>query len=122
MATWKRFEEMEVWKKSCRPACDVYASTRDGELARDFALRDQMRRSAISVPSNIAEGCERTSDKEFARSLSIAKGSCGELRTQLYIARKLGYLGAQNARELVKRAEEISKMLGGLIKRLKPHD
>ena len=119
MASWKRFEEMEVWKKGCRLACDVYEVSRDGELGKDFALRDQMRRAAVSIPSNIAEGFELRTDKDFVRMLTIAKGSCGELRTQMYIANRIGVMKADKRVALVKQAEEISKMLGGLIKKLK---
>jgi len=119
MATWKRFEDMQVWQKACRLVCAVYEVTREGEFARDFGLKDQIRRAAVSIPSNIAEGFEQNSDKAFAHSLTIAKGSSGELRTQLYIAAKLHYARGERARELVARAEEISKMVAGLIKHLK---
>jgi len=119
MATWKRFEDMQVWQKACRLACAVYDMTREGEFARDFGLRDQIRRAAVSIPSNIAEGFEQDSDKTFARSLKIAKGSSGELRTQLYIAAKVHYARSERIKELVARAEEISKMVAGLIKHLK---
>jgi four helix bundle protein len=120
MAVWKRFEEMHVWKKSCQLACVVYEETREGEVAKDFGFRDQIRRSAVSVASNIAEGFERGSDNAFANFLAIAKGSSGELRTQLYIAGKLGYIDSERMNALVAQAEEISKMLFGLIKHLKP--
>ena len=118
--TWKRFEEMDVWKKACQLACSIYDITRQGQLAKDFAFRDQLRRSAVSVASNVAEGFERGSDKVFANSLAIAKGSSGELRTQLYIAARLGYVEADRMQALVAEAEEISRMLSGLIKHLKP--
>lgn len=120
MAIWKRFEEMDVWKKACQLACTIYEETRDGEVSRDFGFRDQIRRSGVSIASNIAEGFERGSDGSFANFLAIAKGSSGELRTQLYIAGKLGYLDADRMKQLVAQAEEISRMLYGLIKRLKP--
>jgi four helix bundle protein len=119
LATWKRFEEMGVWKKACRLACDVYEITRAAELSRDQGLRDQLRRSAVSIASNIAEGFERGSDSVFANSLAIAKGSSGELRTQLYIAARLDYVASEKMKVLVKQAGEISRMFSGLIKRLK---
>ena len=119
MGRWKRFEEMDVWKRGCKLVCDVYRASREGDLAKDFALRDQLRRSAISVPSNIAEGYERDSEGAFANMLSIAKGSVGELRTQLYIAAKLGYIDSQERKALVKEAEAISRMLASLIKRIR---
>ena len=74
-------EKLEVWKRGCRLAVDLYNAL---EQCRDYGLKDQITRSAISVPSNIAEGFERDSSREFSRFLKIAKGSCGELRTQLY--------------------------------------
>ena len=109
---------MEVWRKSCKLACEIYELSREGELAKDFGFRDQLRRSSVSVPSNIAEGFERDSDREFARSLRISKGSCGELRTQLYIAARIGYIDGEKMSEMVSRVEEVSRMLAGLIQRL----
>jgi len=120
MAVWKRFEEMDVWKKACQLTCSVYEITREGEVAKDFAFRDQVRRSALSVPSNIAEGFERGSDSQFVQMLWIAKGSCGELRTQLYLGKRLGHIDGDKMQELVALAEEVSRMIAGLIKHLKP--
>jgi len=119
MATWKRFEDMDLWKKGCRLACDVYRMTLEGGFERDFALRDQIRRSALSIPSNVAEGFERDSARVFANSLVIAKGSAGELRTQLYIACRLGYLPTRRMREVVAQAKEISRMASGFIAKLR---
>ncbi|MEI6518509.1 MAG: four helix bundle protein [bacterium] len=79
------FEDLEVWKRSCRIAVVMYKKLKD---CKDFSLRDQMQRSAVSIASNIAEGSERT-EKEFARFLSIARGSAAELRTQIFIQKKL---------------------------------
>ena len=115
MATWKSFEEIEAWKESSRLVCEVYRVTREGEFSRDFALRDQIRKSAISVPSNISEGFERDSTKAFINFLYIAKGSCGELRTQIYLARKLGYIDAARMKKLVAKAKDVSRMIAGLI-------
>ena len=120
MALWKRFEDMDLWKKGCRLTCDVYRATSAGELKDDFALRDQLRKSALSVPSNVAEGFEIDSPKGFVRHLRIAKGSAGELRTQLYIAGELGFISRQQMRELVARSKVVSRMAGGLITRLRP--
>ena len=77
-----RFEELDVWKRSSRLCCDLYKSLND---LKDFGFKDQITRSALSIPSNIAEGYERNSNKEIANFLNYAKGSAGELRTQLYI-------------------------------------
>ncbi len=109
------FEDLEVWKRSCRLAIRLYETLRD---CRDFGLKDQMTRSAVSVASNIAEGSERNSKKDYTRFLHIAKGSAGELRTQLYIAYKVGYIAEEDMHELVSEAKKISKQLHCLVQAL----
>jgi four helix bundle protein len=106
------FEDLEVWKRASRLCVNVYKSF---SACRDFGFKDQVTRAAVSLPSNIAEGSERGSDKEFARFLRIAKGSAGELRTQLYIANELGYLTKAAQESLVDEVMQISKMMQGLI-------
>jgi four helix bundle protein len=116
-----RFEELDVWKRSARLSANLYK-----ELAelKDFGYRDQVTRAGLSVPSNIAEGYERNSDKELANFLNYAKGSAGELRTQIYIGIEIGYLKKETGKEWINECEEISKMLHGLIqtvrRRIKP--
>jgi len=90
--------------------------------SRDFGFRDQITRAAVSVPSNIAEGVERNSKAEFKNFLGIAKGSAGELRTQITIARELEYFNEQEAKEMFGESVEISRMLHGLIRSLKKPD
>ena len=111
------FEDLEVWKRGCQLAVDVCVSTHH---SKNFALKDQMQRSAISIPSNIAEGAERDSDGDFIRFLRISKGSCGELRTQLFISERvqkaLNLEPLANSREMIKETREISAMLQGLIR------
>jgi four helix bundle protein len=109
------FEELEVWKRSSRLAVSVLELI---DPIRLYALRDQMARCCISVPSNIAEGSERESDKEFRRFLAIAKGSAGELRTQLYIGLRAGIFSEDQARPLIAEVKEISAMIQGLRKSL----
>ena len=109
------FEELEVWKRSSRLAVSVLELIDPIKL---YALRDQMARSCISIPSNIAEGSERESDKEFRRFLAIAKGSAGELRTQLYIGLRAGIFSEDQARPLIAEVKEISAMIQGLRKSL----
>ena len=92
MATIRQFEEILVLKKARELTRLIYESTRQGEFSRDFALKDQIRRAAISITSNIAEGFERGGNREFVQFLSHAKGSCGEVRSQLYVALDAGYL------------------------------
>ncbi|MCG8635365.1 MAG: four helix bundle protein [Desulfobacterales bacterium] len=111
------FEELEVWKRSCRPAVMLYTLLAE---CRDFSLRDQMQRAAVSIPSNIAEGKERNSIPEFKRFLRIAKGSAAELRTQLYIAKEIKIIDSREALKLINETKEISKMLQGLISSLNP--
>ncbi len=116
---FKRFEDIEAWKKGCRLAVNIYKASQDGPLAKDFGLRDQIRRAVVSIPSNISEGYARESVTEFKRFLNIAKGSCAELRTQLYIAKALNYLDDNEADSLIKECKEISAMLSGLVNHLK---
>ena len=114
---YRSFEELEVWKRACKMAVEVYLALKD---CKEFSLRDQMNKAAVSVPSNIAEGAERDSAKEFIRFLHIAKGSSAELRTQLYITEKIGILNSKTTRPLITETKEISSMLQGLIKSLNP--
>ena len=111
------FEDLEVWKRGCQPAVDVCVST---HAMKNYGLKDQMQRSAISIPSNIAEGSERDSDGDFIRFLRISKGSCGELRTQLYINERvqkaLELEPIANSSDMIKETREISAMLQGLIR------
>ena len=109
---YRSFEELEVWKRACALAVEIFAVLKG---CREFELKNQMTKSAISIPSNIAEGAERNSKKEFIQFLHIAKGSAAELRTQIYIAEKTGILTAKITRPLLKETKEISSMLQGLI-------
>ncbi|NLX96616.1 MAG: four helix bundle protein [Rhodopirellula sp.] len=111
---YRSFEELEVWKRACQLAVQVYETLRQ---RRDFALRDQMQRAAVSVASNIAEGAER-GGKDFARFLRVARGSAAELRTQCYIAAKVGLLTTDQMHRFVAELKEISKMLTGLARSL----
>jgi len=95
-------------------AVDVHMMSRQGDFGRDFALRDQIQRAGISVPSNIAEGFERGSRAEFHRFLSIAKGSCGEARTHVHLAHRFGYLDSAAAKQLLAEAEEVSRLISRL--------
>lgn len=110
-----RFEDMEVWQRAARLSADLYTTMRN---CRDFGFRDQITKSGLSVASNIAEGCERNSDKDFARFLSIAKGSSGELRTQVYIGLEAGYIDPELGKRWIRECREISRMLHGFIKTL----
>jgi four helix bundle protein len=113
-----RFEDIEVWKKAARLSATLYVEFRD---LRDFGFRDQITRSGLSIVSNIAEGYERDSEREFARFLRIAKGSCGELRAQIYIGMEAGYIDKNQGKKWLESCFEISRMLYGFIGRLGDH-
>lgn len=110
---FQSFEDLEVWQRGYRLAVDVFKTF---AKRGNFTMQDQVQRAALSVPSNVAEGYERNSNKEFVRFLNIAKGSCGELRTQLYISRKLDFLRKAESDHLIGESKEISAMLHGLSK------
>ncbi len=108
-----RFEDLEVWKESMRLSREIY---KQFSGSRDYGFRDQIQRAAVSVPSNIAEGYERQSNKEFIQFLFIARGSSGELRTQLYLAIELKFIDNDKGRQLVEQSRKLSAMLSKLIK------
>lgn len=107
------FENLEVWKRSTRLAVEIHHSLKE---CREFGLKDQVIRSALSISSNIAEGFERNSNKQFVQYLKIAKGSCGELRSQLYVCREIGLIEERKAELFQREAIEISRMIYGLIR------
>ncbi len=110
------FEDLDVWKRSARLRAELYKQTRS---LKDFGFRDQITRAGLSVPSNIAEGMERNSVKEKCKFLEYAKGSCGELRTQIYVGIDIGYVPAELGKPWIHETQEISAMLIGLIRSLK---
>jgi len=113
MARIERFEDIEAWKKARVLTKEVYRVSGFGEFQRDFGLKDQIRRAVVSVMSNIAEGFERNSDNELRRFLAIAKGSCGGVVSQLYVAHDLGYLPEREFQELRALARNVSRLIGG---------
>jgi four helix bundle protein len=115
MSRFDSFEDMEVWQKARELTRDLYAISNQGNFSRDFGLREQVRRAAVSVVFNIAEGFERRGDREFARFLSVAKGSAGEVRAQLYVALDQGYLNRIEFDRLSAASVEISRMVSSLI-------
>jgi four helix bundle protein len=108
-----------VWSKSKDLAVKIYKESGRGAPFKDFGLRDQIRRSAVSIPSNLAEGDERDTDKESVRFFYIAKGSLAELRTQLQIAFEIGYIEKDIFEELDQECIQLGKMIGALIKKRK---
>jgi four helix bundle protein len=115
MARIERFEDIEGWKKGRELRKMVYAFSRRGEFAKDFALRDQIRRSAQSITSNIAEGFERSGNREFIQFLSDGKGSCGEVRDQLYTALDEKYISQAEFDQAYQLALETSRVISGLM-------
>ncbi|TSA33060.1 MAG: four helix bundle protein [Verrucomicrobiaceae bacterium] len=110
---YRSFEDLEVWQRSCRLSVEIFQAFQSCKYQN---LTSQIERSSLSVPSNIAEGAERGGAKEFSQFLKIAKGSSGELRTQLYIAKKLKAIPIDQAARMIKESAEISAMLEGLRK------
>lgn len=115
----KYFEDLEIWKSARELTNKIYGITTDGTFSRDYGLRDQIRRAAVSVMSNIAEGYERGGNQELIQFLSIAKGSSGEVRSQLYIAIDQGYVGKGEGEPLIDAFRKLSIMLNNFMEYLK---
>ena len=111
----EKFEDILTWKKSEKLVLEVYRLFKN---SRDFSFRDQIQRASVSIMNNIAEGYERKGNKEFVKFLYISKGSCGEVRSMLYLALDLRYINKEEFESLYKKSIEISRMLSGLIKYL----
>src|SRR2546427_13266901 len=110
----ERFEDLVAWQKARKLTSNIYAASNLGGFASDFGLKDQIRRAAVSIMSNIAEGFERGRPTEFHQFLSVAKRSCAELRSQLYVALDVGYLSQDTFASLVSHANEVGQVVGGL--------
>ncbi|TKG95798.1 four helix bundle protein [Puteibacter caeruleilacunae] len=106
----EKFEDLKIWQESIRLSIDLYKAL---EAIRDYGLRDQIQRASVSIPSNIAEGFDRQSNKEFIRFLRIAKGSCAELRTQLIIAQRIGIKTIKD--EYIEKTKQVSGMIQKII-------
>ena len=112
------FEDLEIWKEGMRISVKIYKLLKD---CKDFGFRDQIQRASVSVPSNIAEGYERQTNKEFIQFLFIAKGSCGELRTQLYLAKEFNYIKQEDFQIVLQQSKLLSSKIQNFIKtRRKP--
>ncbi len=112
----KRFEDLIAWQRAKILCVEVYTAF---ELSKDFGFKDQIQRAAVSVMNNVAEGFERRSNKEFVYFLYVAKGSCGEVRSMLILAKELNKLDSIKAEQMQQMANEISKIISGLIKSIK---
>jgi len=119
MAVYERFEDMPIWRLAKDLAVEIYRITKDAKFRRDFGLVDQIRRASISISSNIAEGFERGSKREFVQFLYVAKGSLGEVRSQLQVSSELGYINEEDFGLLLQQTYDLSKQLGSFISSLK---
>ena len=115
----KNFEDLEIWQAARRLAQEIYTCSRSPKFSKDFALRDQMQRAAVSVMSNITEGFERGGNQEFVQFLYIAKGSCGEVQSQLYVALDQDYVDRKLVDSLLVTLKRLSVRIKHLIDRLK---
>lgn len=115
----KTFEDLAVWQKGIALVKEVYLCTEAGDLKKDFGLKDQLRRAVVSIPTNIAEGYERASRKEYLNFLNIAKGSAGEVRSLLCVASEIGYLEKPVYEKLRNASMELSAWLSNQIKALR---
>jgi len=114
MSRIQKFEDLLAWQKARLLTTEIYRITSTEKFARDFGLSGQIQRAAVSIMSNIAEGFERDSPNEFHRFLTIAKASCAEVRSQLYIALDIEYIDRDTFTKLIKQAEEVGRIIGGL--------
>jgi four helix bundle protein len=111
----ERFEDMLAWQKARVLTKDIYACAKVGTFARDFGLRDQIQRASVSTMANIAEGFERGGDKEFGQFLSNSKGSCGEIKSHLYVALDQGYIPSGTFDKLYANADEVGRLVFGFM-------
>lgn len=119
MATIRRFEEIRAWQEARELSCLVYRLTRQVNFSKDFGLKDQLQRAAVSVASNIAEGFARNGNKEFVKFLWIAKGSAAEVQSQLYVAKDIGYVSDSDFNEIYSKAEGCIVLIYRFIQSLR---
>jgi len=115
----KNFEELEIWKEARRLTCEIYDLSKTPKFSKDVGLRNQMQRTAVSIMSNVAEGFERGGNQEFVQFLYVAKGSCGELRSQLCVALDQDYVDQKITDNLLMALKRLSVMIKHLIDHLK---
>ncbi len=119
MGAFKSFDEILAWQRARELTKLIYIVSSSDKFDKDFSLKDQIRRSSVSVMANIAEGYDRRGDKEFVRFLNIAKGSLAEVKSHLYVAFDIGYVNKEKLESLFSLIDEIAKLISGLIKYLK---
>lgn len=122
MSKIKRFEDLDIWKLAIGISVDIYKISEEGKLKQDWGLKDQIRRAAMSISNNIAEGFEYDNNKDFIKFLRYSKGSAGELRSQLFSLWKIGFITEDFYNRMFDRLISISKQISGLIKYLKEYE
>lgn len=118
MKEYTGFEDLEIWKEGMQLCIKVYQLMSE---CKDYGFKDQIQRASVSIPSNIAEGYERQTNKEFIHFLYISKGSCAEFRTQCYLAKKLNYINQDDFNILITKSKQLSGMLNNFIKNRKAY-
>ena len=122
MSKIKRFEDLDIWKASVEIAIEIYNVSEKGKLKSDYGMKDQIRRAAMSISNNIAEGFEYDNNKNFIKFLRYSKGSSGELRSQLYVLKQINFISESFYDEMYQKLILISKQISGLIKYLKEYE
>ncbi len=122
MGKIQKFEDILAWQKARELTREVYAHSKTGAFAKDFGLRDQIQRASVSIMGNVAEGYERGGDKEFIQFLSVSKGSCGEVKSHLYVALDQQYINPTQFNHLYNSADEVGRLLAGFMAYLKQSD
>jgi four helix bundle protein len=122
MSKIEKFEDIVAWQKARELTKTIYAQTRESRFAKDFGLKDQIQRASVSIMGNIAEGFDRGGDKEFIQFLSISNGSCGEVKSHLYVALDQGYVSPAQFSELYNSADEVGRLLSGFMGYLRQSD
>jgi four helix bundle protein len=122
MGKIQKFEDILAWQRARELIKEIYARAKDGPFARDFGLKDQIQRASVSIMGNVAEGFDRGGDKEFIQFLSISKGSCGEVKSHLYVALDQQYVNPTQFNQLYNSADEVGRLLAGFMSYLKQSD
>ena len=122
MGKIQKFEDIVAWQKARELTREVYAHSKTGAFAKDFGLKDQIQRASVSIMGNVAEGYDRGGDKEFIQFLSVSKGSCGEVKSHLYVALDQQYINSPQFNQLYNSADEVGRLLAGFMAYLKQSD
>ena len=122
MGKIQKFEDIVAWQKARELTREVYAHSKTGAFAKDFGLKDQIQRASVSIMGNVAEGYDRGGDKEFIQFLSVSKGSCGEVKSDLYVALDQQYINPIQFNQLYNSADEVGRLLAGFMVYLKQSD